>query len=131
LLVFYRFCFESFRKLRSKTFDKAFTEIVYHYFYYSIAPLCPLLRPGQCSASEDASSIAAPSVQNGYHSHLYFLVLPNCCSVSKSPQTKYHTLFLADVAKELILAGKVKLHGSMAQAKFSHSSLNPIFSFIP
>jgi hypothetical protein len=48
---------------------------IYHYFYYfSIAPLCPLLRPGQCSASEDASSIAAPSVQNGYHSHLYFLV---------------------------------------------------------
>jgi hypothetical protein len=34
-------------------------------------------------------------------------------------------------SQELILAGKVKLHGSMAQAKFSHSSLNPIFVYSP
>jgi hypothetical protein len=42
------------------------------------------------------AQLLPPSVQN-YHSHLYFLVLPNCCSVSQVASNKVSYTILADV----------------------------------
>jgi hypothetical protein len=132
LLVFYRF-FEFFAKLRSKTFDKAFTGNR----NLPLLTIFPLLLLST-SARDNAVQVRMqaqllPQVQNGYHSHctsLFFCQI--VVAFPKSPQTKYHTLFWLMYSQRINTSWQGKNYMEVwHRQKFSHSSLNPIFSFIP